>query len=313
MDKISVLMSVYNENEHELMLAVNSILNQTYEEFEFIIVCDNPLNQRMVEIVYRIAEMDSRIKIVMNNRNVGLALSMNHGFEFATGNIIARMDADDISFPDRFEKQVECLNNSSYDLVWTSYIYIDENGKEQDDQVQIYSDSDVNKILPLRNIVHHPTVMMKRDAFVKAGLYRDFPCAQDYDLWLRMLCCGCKIHMMPENMLYYRVRNMSTTNRKKYQQLCTLNYIRKLYTERCKNGIDTYSYDSYLKDMERKGVGNRKIEDQFFKANYIISQSKKNLKKHNYAMAINGYIKAFIISKAYRKQLLLLIKRKLGR
>lgn len=313
MNRISVLMSVYNENEKEIMQAVNSILNQTYKEFELIIVCDNPSNQMMIEILHKIIELDSRIKIVMNEKNIGLALSMNHGFEFATGDIIVRMDADDISFPNRFEEQLKCLESGGYDLVWTSYIYIDENDREKDNYVQLYCDLDINRVLPLKNIVHHPTVMMRRSAFVRAGLYRNFPCAQDYDLWLRMLNCGCKMHMISEKLLYYRIRSMSTTNRKKYQQLCTLNYIRKLYTERCKTGKDTYSYSNYLKIMKNNGVGNSKIEDSFFKANDIIMQSKNSLKKHKYMEAISGYIKALIISKAYRKQLLLLFKRKLRR
>lgn len=313
MPRISVLMSVYNEDEQDFTLAVNSVLNQTYRDFELIIVCDNPSNSAMIAMLQRIEKQDSRIKIVMNEKNMGLALSMNHGFEYAEGDIIARIDADDISFPDRFEKQIDCLTRNNYDLVWSSYVFIDEKGIEQDIAVQYYNDEEVPKTLPLKNIVHHPTVMMRREAFENAGLYRNYPCAQDYDLWLRMLYCGSRLHMMPDKLLLYRVRSTSTTSRKKYQQLCTLNYIRKLYKERQKNGSDSYSYDNYCQAMKSEGVGDSKTEKSFLYANALIGSAKKQKKNGQYFSAIAGYLKAMFVSKAYRHQLSLMIERKLGR
>ena len=104
MPKISVIMTVYNTEEKYLREAIESVLNQTFSDFEFIIVDDGSTNNA-VEVVksYR----DERIKLVLNGKNLGMAKSSNIGLEMAQGEYIARMDSDDISLPERFEKQVE--------------------------------------------------------------------------------------------------------------------------------------------------------------------------------------------------------------
>jgi glycosyltransferase involved in cell wall biosynthesis len=104
--KISVLMSVYNEPESIILESVNSILTQTFSDFELLIVNDNPQNHEVEAILERIAKMDSRIRIIKNERNVGLAISLNRAADVAKANYFLRMDSDDVSMPNRFEKRI---------------------------------------------------------------------------------------------------------------------------------------------------------------------------------------------------------------
>ncbi len=309
MPKLSVLMSVYNEKENEIKSAVSSVIHQTYTDFELIIVCDNPQSEEQCRLLKSIADTDERIKVVRNEKNIGLAMSLNHAYEFATGDYIVRMDADDISESDRFQKQIEFMSETKCDLAWSSYTYIDEDGNVLDKPVRYFEKDEIPKCLPLKNIIHHPTVMMKREIFEKTGLYRDFPCSQDYDLWLRMLYAGADMRMMKEELLKYRVRPNSVTNKKRYQQICTLHYIRRLYSERCRTGNDSYSYEAYLEYIKKCGVGNAETEADFFKANQLVVDGKKKIKSRKLFTGMIDIVHAFLISKVYREQIPLLIKR----
>ena len=106
---VSVLMSVYNEPEEWMRVAIDSILGQTFTDFEFIIINDNPKRKLNREILSDYAKQDKRIVILENEENIGLTKSLNKGLKVAKGKYIARMDADDISLSDRLEKQVNFM------------------------------------------------------------------------------------------------------------------------------------------------------------------------------------------------------------
>ncbi len=310
MDRIvSVIMSVFNETESELRMAIDSVLKQTFSEFEFIIVCDNPNNELIATILKEYENADQRVKIVWNTENMGLALSLNEGIRVSKGDYIIRMDADDVCLQDRFEKQIRLMQTEQYDLIWSSYEFIDENGIRLNESVNYYQDEMIKKVLPLENIIHHPTVIMRRDAVSKAGMYRKFPCAQDYDLWLRMFENGCQMHMMKDSLLLYRVRRSSITNKRKYQQLCTLDYIRYITRVRRKKGKDIYSYNGYLDYIKKLGVGNKEIETNFELAREFVSQGKNKIKSNNFFVGILCFVKGMYVSKFYRKQVLLTLRR----
>src|SRR3989338_10709157 len=124
--KISVIMSVYNGMPY-LPEAVKSILNQTYKNFEFIIIDDASTDQSTKYLRFL---KDKRIKLIKNSKNLGLAASLNKALKFAKGEYIARMDADDISLPKRFEKQVKFFKkHPSVDICGTWVNLIDDVGK----------------------------------------------------------------------------------------------------------------------------------------------------------------------------------------
>ena len=261
--KISVLMSVFNEELSQISLAVDSIINQTFNDFELIIVNDNPKNEDMKNYLETLKNRDDRIVIHHNEKNVGLAMSMNTAAKLAKGDIIARMDADDISDITRFEKEYELIKSGKYDVVATGFHYIDENGERLNQNIRYYSDKGLNKLLPQGNTLHHPTIMFTKEIFDKAGTYRDFPCAQDYDLWLRMYDNGAKIHMIHEDLFAYRVRRKSISGSRKMKQLATMMYMRELYKERKKKGKDTFSTDNYNNYLSKMKIENEKLNDVY--------------------------------------------------
>lgn len=110
-------MSTYNEENMLIRQAVESILNQTYSEFEFIIVLDNPKNIEIANLIQEYASRDKRIVILKNEKNLGLVKSLNKALEISKGEYIMRMDADDISEKDRIEKEYKFLKENNLDLV----------------------------------------------------------------------------------------------------------------------------------------------------------------------------------------------------
>ena len=159
---VSVILSAYNEEERWFREAVESIINQSYENFEFILILDNPNNTLLEEIINEYCNKDNRIVYIKNEKNLGLVKSLNKGLEYAKGKYIARMDADDIANVDRLKKQYEFMEaNKDIDLIGTSVDFIDENNciiqkntfvvKNSDkikDYLKCFLPSSFNSILP---------------------------------------------------------------------------------------------------------------------------------------------------------------------
>ena len=127
--KISVIMSAYNESFDELSRSINSIINQTYQNIEFIIVSDNPENKD-IKTAVQVAN-DQRIKFIENKENVGLVQSLNRAISEATGIFIARMDADDVSRKTRLKDELQYMQQNSLDIVGSFIEIIDEKGVVQ--------------------------------------------------------------------------------------------------------------------------------------------------------------------------------------
>jgi len=125
--KISVVMTTYREPEEYLRKSIESILNQTFEDFEFIIVLDDPNNERNEKLIEEYAKKDNRIVFLKNERNLGRGASRNRAIDIAKGKYIAIIDADDIALPERLEKQFNFLEeNEDVDLLFTWAYWIDE-------------------------------------------------------------------------------------------------------------------------------------------------------------------------------------------
>ena len=245
---------------------------------------------------------------MVNEKNIGLALSMNRAASQAKGDLFLRMDADDICTPDRFELQFEAITNGHYDLICSSYDFIDENGNPLDQKAPFFTGKQISMLLPLRNIIHHPTVIMKRDIFERVGGYRNYHCAQDYDLWLRLKLLGCKFYMMPDKLLHYRVRTSSTTVKHRYKQVCTLNYIHSLYGLWGLKGMRGYSYENYTSFLDAHGASNPETQEDY-KNNFALYMSSIDLlRKKQLLSGAKGVIKVFLFSKYYRPHVLRSLK-----
>jgi GT2 family glycosyltransferase/radical SAM superfamily enzyme YgiQ (UPF0313 family)/SAM-dependent methyltransferase len=182
--RISVVMSVYNGAAH-LEEAVTSILQQTYANFEFIIVNDGSTDATG-EILQKFD--DCRIRMISNPANLGLTKSLNIGINAARGEYIARMDADDLSLPHRLERQLEFLEKSpDCAVVGSAYYQIDDQGRIRSLIEVLTADADLRAGLRRQNWFGHGSVMLRRQALLQVGGYdEEFAYAQDYDLWLRL-------------------------------------------------------------------------------------------------------------------------------
>lgn len=250
--EISIVMSVYNETISEINKSINSILRQTYSNFEFIIVLDNPNNEVLKSELKRVSEKDKRIKLVINTENKGLAYSLNQGIKVSKGKYIVRMDADDISKTNRLEKQLNfLLKNPDIDVLGTAAYVINENDVEIGEINVISEENKLKKRMQYINSFIHPTLIMKREILEKIGLYREFPCAQDYDLTLRIITSGGKVANLSEKLLYYRIRKNNLTSQKGLFQFLLSEYAKKLNLQRKKLGKDNFSVkDIYIINQE---------------------------------------------------------------
>lgn len=207
MPKVSVLMPVYNVKEEYLRESIESILNQTFSDFEFIILDDcSTTNIEPIINSYN----DKRIKFFRNEQNLGIAKSRNKLMELAQGEYAALMDNDDISFPQRLEKQVAFLdNNKEISIVSAAYETFPNKTIIKHPLKLGYLD------LYRGCLLAHPLVMFRLDDMKKYNLQYDnsYICSQDYELWSRAIRY-LKIANLPEVLLKYRVLEESITHKK---------------------------------------------------------------------------------------------------
>ena len=228
MDKISVLMSVYNEKESYLRLAIESILNQTYSNIEFIIVNDDPDNNAICTILAEYAEKDSRIILITNERNIGLDRSLNHGLSYVSGDYIARMDSNDFSYPDRLEKEFCFLKDNDYDFVACFHNTIDKDGQIVTHAKPLkYTDRLLHDTLFYSNFIAHPAWLVKRNVFSELNGYRHIFGAEDYDFILRAIEKGFKIGIIDETLIDCRTLNNSLSGAYKLEQTLTTMFFYK--------------------------------------------------------------------------------------
>jgi len=210
---VSVVMPVHNAEKY-LERAIKSILGQTYQTFEFIIIDDGSTDSSG-EIIAEFERLDSRIHVIRFPTNQGLVSALNYGLEIAQGDYIARMDADDISLPDRFSKQVEFMgSHPEIGLLGCGMRYMQEDGTLRNIPLVIRSDLLIRWYILFENPFFHPTVMLRRSVIEKFVLCYN-PSAlhvEDYELWCRML-----LHTKGENLadvlLYYRLHPSSVSER----------------------------------------------------------------------------------------------------
>lgn len=214
---ISVIMSVYNSEKY-LKESIESILTQTYKNFEFIIIDDGSTDNSL-NVISQYKKEDNRIKVI-TRENRGLVYSLNEGIALAKGEYIARMDGDDISINYRLEKQLSFLEENEDISILGSSIYvfgnrdIEQMGKSEKWFEQKLAQQDLEKIFLHACAIPHPTIMMRKSIFnVLKGYKDDFKTAEDYDLWLRAIKNGLKIAKLDDKLLRYRVHDTSKTSK----------------------------------------------------------------------------------------------------
>jgi len=206
---VSVVMPVLN-GEKYLRLAIESVLNQTFSDFEFIIINDGSTDE--TEKIIN-SYNDPRIKYIQNSENLGLSKSFNIGIRATTGELIARMDADDISVNDRLEKQVKYLKNHlDISILGSAIIRIDESGQKLGVSSRPTSHEGVKWQSLFSTPLFHPTVMA-RAVVLKGNLFdENLHNSEDYELWSRLLfTTSTRFANLREPLLRYRVFSKSFT------------------------------------------------------------------------------------------------------
>jgi glycosyltransferase involved in cell wall biosynthesis len=238
--RISVLLSVFNSREY-LCEAIDSVLRQTFKDFELIII-DDASDDGSSELIDNYRSIDNRIIVIRNRNNLGLAESLNRGLKVASGSFIARMDADDMALPNRFELQIKFLeHNPTISLVGSDTAVIDTEGNELGEN-RAFSDPELlRRIIVYRTISFHPTWLFRRELAEQINGYRDFPVCQDYDFLLRAIESGARVSNYPGVLLRQR-RYSGISNRKSITVRKTTEYILSLRRERqLTGGSDSYS------------------------------------------------------------------------
>lgn len=216
MPLVSVIMGVYNcKNFVLLRNSVESVVNQIFTDWEFLI-CNDGSTDNTLEKLYEIEKIDSRIRILSYNENKGLANALNFCIEHAKGEYLARQDDDDISYPNRFEKQVQFLReHPEYAIVGALADVYDEGGIWG--EYSALERPDRNSFL-WNSPFAHPTIMVRAHAIKQSGKYRvakETRRCEDYDLFMRMYSNGYIGYNIQEKLYKYMIVN----NNIKYRPL----------------------------------------------------------------------------------------------
>ena len=242
--KVTVLMSVYN-GEKYLREAIDSILNQTFMDFEFLIVNDGSADST-VEILQ--SYDDPRIKIINNVENIGLTKSLNKGLGMAKGEYIARMDADDISFQNRLEKQIDFIEqNPQVAVVGGPVVRINNHGVPFGTSRYPLQDQQIKEtLLSSGCCIAHPTALILTKALHAVGGYRKaFLNAQDYDLWLR-LADNYELANLSDPVLYLRIHGAQVSNQKLRKQIIFSIGARTAAKIRRETGLDPLDEEDFV-------------------------------------------------------------------
>lgn len=300
---ISVIMSTYKEDERLLRESIESILNQTYRDFEYIIILDYPDNDVHKSVIEEYALKDDRIHFYINEKNMGLTDSLNRGLSLCHGEYIARMDADDISLPNRLERQMKYLEKNHYDLIGGITKMINENGSLLYSIKSVPTDpKKINKALRYSQCIAHPTWLGRKEVFEKNAGYRHMPLCEDYDFTLRAILNGFVVSNLNEAVLKYRMTSNSISRSNLFEQYLYMSYITNEYKNNRIASVDkAYAYvQQHL---------NEKDSDKYLKANVIFNRMLQEMSDKQFLSFIKDgfcllFSSKYYLNKIYRFMML---------
>ena len=204
---VTVLMAVYNGGRY-LKSSIESVLNQTFKDFEFLIIndCSTDDSVKMIE-----SFNDERIVILHNGKNLGQTKSLNVGLKLARGKYIARMDADDMAFPTWLEKLVTYFEKKQkYAVIGAAAVVIDDTGRKKEIRRAPINLHEIIFRIFFAPPVNHVSVLMNKDIILKVGGYdEEFKITQDYELWSQLIRKDYSITNVPDILVSYRVHSQS--------------------------------------------------------------------------------------------------------
>lgn len=218
--KYSVLMTVYKNDKPEYFnKSILSMINQTIKPDEIVLVKDGPITNELQEVIDNIdKKYPNIINQVSLKKNVGLGLALNEGLKVCKNEIVARMDADDISLPERCEKQIaEFKKNKQLDIIGCPVIeFVDDPDNIVGKRNVPLDNEAIHVYCKKRDPFNHPTVMFKKSKVEAVGGYGDLRKNQDTDLWIKLLSYGVNCMNLSEPLLKFRFDNNTYSKRKNW-------------------------------------------------------------------------------------------------
>jgi glycosyltransferase involved in cell wall biosynthesis len=291
--EISVILPVHNGQQY-LKEAIESILNQTFPDFELIVINDGSTDSsESIILDYK----DSRIKY-LRQENAGVGATLRKGCALANGTYIARMDADDICFPQRFEVQKAYLDyNPKTVLVSNAVVYIDQSGNSIGRSFPYTSGYAINKILKIGSPICHPGVMMRKSAYESTGGYKGFKLLEDLCLWIELSKHG-SLHNIRTPLMKYRILNTSVSRSITNDQYkIFIEMLDKMLFEGTINDREIFEFNRMFEMAEKETMKNngRKVNE----INSNITNSKTETLLYNLfsGLRLSESITEFIICK----------------
>ena len=207
---VSIIMAAYNA-EKTIELAIESVLNQTYSNFELLVIndCSKDGTAKLVE---DFSAKDNRVRLISNEKNSGVSFTRKHGLEEANGSWIAILDSDDAWAPEKLEKQIELQNRTNADLLFTGSAFMDSEGRPIDWYLHAPAEATYRQLLK-QNVLSNSSALVRKELYAKHYAVGD-GMHEDFAIWLSILKEGKKAYGVDEPLLIYRIAKSSKSGNK---------------------------------------------------------------------------------------------------
>ena len=207
---VSIIMAAYNA-EKTIELAIESVLNQTYSNFELLVIndCSKDGTAKLVE---DFSAKDNRVRLISNEKNSGVSFIRKHGLEEANGSWIAILDSDDAWAPEKLEKQIELQNRTNADLLFTGSAFMDSEGRPIDWYLHAPAEATYRQLLK-QNVLSNSSALVRKELYAKHYAVGD-GMHEDFAIWLSILKEGKKAYGVDEPLLIYRIAKSSKSGNK---------------------------------------------------------------------------------------------------
>lgn len=271
---ISVLMTIYKDKEY-LKEAIKSIVDQSYRNWEFLIIAEPDTPEESLEIIRSFS--DKRIRLIINKKHLGFSESLNKGIKLAKGKYIARMDADDISLPNRFIFQLVYMSiHVKTAVCGSNVVCIDKTGKELHKSKLPLRPEEIAVMFHFENVIYHPSVMFRKEVFIYNNFFYKSQSAEDYELWTR-ICRNYRIANVPMILLKRRMHGENAVLEQK-KEIYHYNLItqRNLWeSKKIEFLLDKPWYDKTFVTRDEKDKRRKMIHNLRKKTPYFINKKKR--------------------------------------
>lgn len=277
MKKVTVVMPAYHEKKEQISQAIESIISQTYTDFKYIIILDDPNNKELEDLLHIYESRDNRISLYVNEKNMGCPYSKDRGIRLAQTEYVAIMDSDDVARPDRLERELYALESNQLDLVGAYVSVMDEDGKYLYNMDNLpLTHEKIAKRMRVNNCVPHPTWFMRKQMYINLDGYTDMQGGEDYDFLLRAIEQGYKLGIVDKILLDYRLSTHSISRNNLYKQYLMMKYLQDKHFY---HKMKVSSYEEYVDEKYSEVKAKRYSDASVFFEQAIAAKAEHNFIK----------------------------------